>query len=190
MTEPVTRAFPGKPDQVASARAFIRSALGNCPALDDIVLLTSELCANATRHSASADGGTFEVTVHHRRESARIEVRDDGGSATSPQARDLGQPSEDGRGLGIVAALADHWGYHDDEHGRVVFFELTWTTSRARPAPDDPAQRQRPTGPLATDGDHQSQSITIDGTAPTTRPRPPAPRRETAPPVTAGAGAT
>lgn len=126
-------------------------------------MLTSELCANAVRHSASADGGSFEVTVCLRRESARIEVRDDGGSATTPQAGDLSEASERGRGLGIVAALADDWGYHDDEHGRVVFFEvlfeLTWVTPRARPAP--PA-----------------------------RPGPPAPRRQTAPPVTAGAAAS
>jgi anti-sigma regulatory factor (Ser/Thr protein kinase) len=159
MTRPATRAFPGKPDQVACARAFVRSALGNCPALDDIVMLASELCANAVRHTASADGGSFEVTVRLLRESARIEVRDDGGSATIPQAGDPGEASEYGRGLRIVAALADDWGYQDDEHGRTVFFELTWVTPRARPAP--PA-----------------------------RPELPAPRRETAPPVTAGAAAS
>jgi hypothetical protein len=57
MTRPVRRVFPGRQDQVACAREFIRRKLGPCPVLDEAVLLTSELCANALQHTASGNGG-------------------------------------------------------------------------------------------------------------------------------------
>jgi serine/threonine-protein kinase RsbW len=191
MTGAARQEFPGRLDQVACARAFVKSALGDCPALDDIVLLASELCANAVRHSASADGGSFEVAVYPRRKSARVEVRDDGGSVTAPQARDLAGLPEAGRGLGVVAAVADTWGYHDGEHGRIVFFELTWTAPRAQAPPgSDPAMRQGRAG----DGDRR-RTVTADGAAArrpprVARPRSPAvPADEPAATVLAAAGA-
>lgn len=53
--------------------------------LDDAVLLTSELCTNTLQHTASANGGSFEVTVYRGHDSLRIEVRDDG-AKTVPTA--------------------------------------------------------------------------------------------------------
>lgn len=126
MTQPARRRFPGRHDQVSSARAFVKGVLGDCPQLDDAVLLTSGLCTNALRHTHSGDGGTFEVTVYHRPGSLRIEVRDDG-SAGAPVPQSFGSCSEDGRGLEIVACLAHRWGQRGDEYGRCVYFELRWT---------------------------------------------------------------
>jgi len=93
--------------------------------LDEAVLLTSELCTNALQHTASGNGGTFEVTVYRGRDSLRVEVHDDG-SDTVPTARNFEELSDDGRGLEIVALLAHRWGQGGDEYGRSVFFELRW----------------------------------------------------------------
>jgi anti-sigma regulatory factor (Ser/Thr protein kinase) len=124
---PARRTFPGRDEQVRRARRFVTEVLGECPALDEAVLLTSELCTNAVRHSASGAGGTFEVTAYYAAGSLRIEVRDDG-AAGMPAARGLDENSEAGRGLEIVAALACRWGLRGDEYGRCVWFELRWNS--------------------------------------------------------------
>jgi anti-sigma regulatory factor (Ser/Thr protein kinase) len=120
------RVFPGHRDQVAYARRFVRATLGPVPVLDDAVLLVSELCTNALLHTASGQGGTFEVAICLNQLSIHVEVRD-GGAPRSPTAA---QPAvtlaEDGRGLGLVALLADRWGHSGDQAGRLVFFELHW----------------------------------------------------------------
>lgn len=125
MTRPIRRTFRGRYDQVAHARDFVRCIAHCCPVLDEAVLLTSELCTNALQHTASANGGCFEVTIYRRDESLRVEVRDDG-ARTVPVIRGVEDLREDGRGLEIVALLAHRWGQHGDEYGRTVFFELCW----------------------------------------------------------------
>jgi anti-sigma regulatory factor (Ser/Thr protein kinase) len=126
LTGPVRRVFPGDNNQVAAAHDLVRRVLADCPVLDEAVLLTSELCANALQHSASGNGGNFEVTVRGH-EFLRIEVYDDG-SETAPTLPDLDEGSESGRGRGrgIVALFAHKWGQAGDEYGRSVFFELRW----------------------------------------------------------------
>jgi anti-sigma regulatory factor (Ser/Thr protein kinase) len=128
MTRPVRRVFPGRQDQVACAREFVRRKIRPCPVLDEAVLLTSELCANALQHTASGNGGSFEVTVFRGDRSLRVEVRDDG-ATTIPAVRtadDLDGLAECGRGLELVALIASRWGQCGDEYGRSVFFELRW----------------------------------------------------------------
>jgi serine/threonine-protein kinase RsbW len=136
--QPIRRAFPGRHDQVALARDFVRRAIGCCPALDEAILLTSELCTNALQHTSSGSGGLFEVTVYRRDRSLRVEVRDDG-SGTVPVLRNFDELSEDGRGLEIVHLIAYRWGQNGDEYGRSVFFELRWNAPRA--AGPSPASR-------------------------------------------------
>lgn len=159
MTQPVRRRFPGRHDQVARARAFIRDVIGCCPLLDEAALLTSELCTNALQHSASGNGGTFEVTIYHGPGSLRVEVRDDGSASTpAPQAAD--SCSEDGRGLEIVACIAHRWGQRGDEFGRCVYFELRWTpqpSPAGHPAPPPSGPGAAPTAPAAP------ESLTVAG---------------------------
>ena len=124
MTRPIRRVFPGQEDQVRCARDFVRRVVGpGCSAVDEAVLLTSELCTNALQHTDSGAGGTFEVTVLCGTGCARIEVRDEG-SKSRPTAKSCEQLSEVGRGLDIVRLLAYRWGQRGDEYGRCVFFEL------------------------------------------------------------------
>src|SRR5262245_8957521 len=73
--EAMTRVFAGRHDQVACARAVVRTALGPVSVVDEAVLLVSELCTNALLHTASGYDGTFEVAVYLGSLSVRIEVQ-------------------------------------------------------------------------------------------------------------------
>ena len=72
--------FPGTTEQVRHVRAALRPLLRDCPVADDVVLLVSELSANAITHSASGKpGGKFTVRLQHfRGEYVWGEVEDDG----------------------------------------------------------------------------------------------------------------
>lgn len=123
IAKPKRRTFPGRPDQVALARDFVKRALGSCPVLDEAVLLVSEVATNALVHSASGAGGHFDVTVLGGDNSALIAVTDRG-SDTVPAARDVDPEAEAGRGLELVESIADRWGHCGGRHGRTVWFEL------------------------------------------------------------------
>jgi serine/threonine-protein kinase RsbW len=122
---PDTRAFDGLPCEVRNARQFVGQAIDGYQAADDVILLSSELAANAVRHTASGSGGTFSVSVLAEAGRVRVEVHDLG-SATAPAVKRLGAPGESGAGLGLVEAIADRWGFHGGRHGRVVWFEMDW----------------------------------------------------------------
>lgn len=125
ISRPKCRTFPGRPDQIAHARDFVRRTLGTCPVLDEAVLLVSELATNAIEHTATGTAGNFLVTVVLGERSLFIAVKDDG-SAKSPTTRLSDLLAEDGRGLGLVELIADSWGHHGNEHGRMVWFKLRW----------------------------------------------------------------
>jgi serine/threonine-protein kinase RsbW len=119
----VSRTFPARADQVRQARAFLRPVLADCPAADDVLLVCSELAANAVQHSASArPGGYFSVHAKIREgEYVWIEVEDNGGRWAAPTGT-----GERGRGLLIVDALAACWDVRGDDTGRVVCARLDW----------------------------------------------------------------
>jgi len=119
--------FPGHASAVAQARRFVAGVLGEgFSAGDEVLLLVSEVAANAVKHSASRDGGEFEVAVWVTGGMVRVEVGDQGG-ASEPCLAGEGLPADaltGGRGLRIVDALAAKWGHVGDELGRVVWFEV------------------------------------------------------------------
>jgi anti-sigma regulatory factor (Ser/Thr protein kinase) len=104
------QAFPGHPDQVAQARHFVAQALADCPAMVDVVLLTSELATNAVQHSATGHGGSFAVAISHGAGRVRLTVSDDG-SAGHPMLAAADELATSGRGLMLVDSLALRWGY-------------------------------------------------------------------------------
>jgi anti-sigma regulatory factor (Ser/Thr protein kinase) len=129
ITRPKHRAFPGRPDQIAHARDFTRRILGPCPVLDEAILLVSELATNAIEHTATANEGSFHVTIYQGDSSLLIAVTDDGSDDVPVPAHQAETFTETGRGLELVELIADRWGHCGDEHGRTVWFELPWKRS-------------------------------------------------------------
>ncbi len=124
--------FPGVPAIVAVARQLVRATLGDSPRLEDLELITSELVTNAIRHTPSGETGSMlTLRIRGRAGWARIEVSDLG-SASWAEAAPLAEDGECGRGLIIVAALADRAGHGPVPGGHVAWAELRWSTT-----PDD-----------------------------------------------------
>jgi anti-sigma regulatory factor (Ser/Thr protein kinase) len=124
-----TRDFPGGKDQVPEARRWIEDLLPECGARDDVLLLATELCANAVVHTLSGRTGRFSVDVEWSPELARVVIGDQG-SLTAPVVSagedDAGWDGECGRGLRLVDAMADGWGTARHLAGRSVWADVSW----------------------------------------------------------------
>jgi len=86
-----------------------------CP---DTALLVTELVTNAVTHA----GGPIGVSAGWVDDALRVEVHD-----FEPSTPVLRHPSileESGRGLCLVADLADRWGVRPESHGKTIWFEL------------------------------------------------------------------
>jgi anti-sigma regulatory factor (Ser/Thr protein kinase) len=115
--------FPGQAEEAARVRREIAAYLGNCPVTQDMILIASELAANAILHTRSR-GSTFRVRCALSARAARIEVEDLGGPW-----RQRRNPGDRPHGLGIVQALTGpgQWGtQHAGTGGRIVWARLTW----------------------------------------------------------------
>ncbi|KOG77511.1 ATP-binding protein [Streptomyces varsoviensis] len=125
------RDFPGELRCVGAARRFISQYLRGSryePLLDDVVLLVSELAGNAVVHTRSGNrDGTFTVLLLPTPSALRISVLDQGGRKVPHVRHGRG---ERGRGLGLVAAIADRWGTEGDGGGRTVWFEVSPPAAR------------------------------------------------------------
>ncbi|MER8027528.1 ATP-binding protein [Streptomyces bauhiniae] len=85
--------------------------------------IVAELAANAATHGR-LPGRSFRLALHAARGTLRIEVTDTRGDRR-PVRREPGAEDEDGRGLLLVAALADRWGVAEDQFPRkIVWAEL------------------------------------------------------------------
>ena len=127
------RAFPGTPEQGSQVRGFVRLLLSGHPLLDDIVVVTAELFANAVRHSRSAlPDGVVKVEIRRWRRGVAVAVIDQGGPG-EPALRSADDDAdrldrldgldglcEDGRGLAMVEAYAAWWKWRGDARGRTV----------------------------------------------------------------------
>ena len=101
-------------------RRDIASHLAGHPAVDDAVLIASELAANSVLHSASA-GAYFTVRCRAYPGHVRIEVEDLGGPWRP------GRPDSRPHGLDIIRALTgpDGWGADTTAEGnRIVWARL------------------------------------------------------------------
>jgi anti-sigma regulatory factor (Ser/Thr protein kinase) len=98
---------PGDTAAVPVLRAITRRVLTGwqitADRVDDIELAVSELTANALIHTR----GPVRVRLAHRRGTLRLDVADTSTHRPEPADADQGGDLENGRGLGIVAALAD-----------------------------------------------------------------------------------
>jgi anti-sigma regulatory factor (Ser/Thr protein kinase) len=109
---------------VGAARRFARWSLvywglSAWERADDVSLCVSELATNALLHGAPPGRG-FLLRVRYDGAVVRVEVHDSGGG--EPCVSEL--PDEGGRGLFLVAALADKWGVGQRDPGKVVWCEF------------------------------------------------------------------
>jgi serine/threonine-protein kinase RsbW len=122
------RVFAGTADQVPEARRFIRYLLADAdePLRQDAELIVSELAGNAVRHTSSGGRhGTFIVEMTRTVEQIRVAVYDCGWGGV-PKLTPCRTGADCGRGLAIVAELADATGYEgSDDVGHVVWATLT-----------------------------------------------------------------
>lgn len=89
------------------AREYVTEIVDSgLPSLGDLVLCVSELVTNAVVHTRSRRV-TVQVTEIER--ELRVDVTDEGGSASVPHLPDA-PLGEGGRGLMIVNGLASAWG--------------------------------------------------------------------------------
>lgn len=115
--------IPSDRRAASAARRFAAATLDEwgCGELeDDAVLICSELTTNAVVHGRTRPEGEGE---HIRLDltwqpgkALIIEVEDN--STASPAPRDSGASAESGRGLGLVASLADQWASWLNRDGR------------------------------------------------------------------------
>lgn len=114
------------PESAATARRFVSRALdsvGASGSRDVGVLLTSEVVTNALLYAQSRI--VVRVSTNDDQTSAssvRVAVED---ASTHPiRERNVGLDATSGRGLTIVASLAERWGVDLHSDGKVVWFEL------------------------------------------------------------------
>jgi anti-sigma regulatory factor (Ser/Thr protein kinase) len=115
--------FTGTSVSIGQARAVVAGLLPGCPRLNEVLIVISELATNAVLHSASgADGGTFGVRVDVEPGAVAIAVLDQG-PALVPARRPDG---EGGRGLAVVAELADAYEFTITPAGRTAWCRLDY----------------------------------------------------------------
>lgn len=119
-----SRRFVASPDNIRTARAFVADELQQTPTvstelLERARLAVSELATNAVLHGG---GGVFEVVVETD-PVVRITVADS--SFDEPRPRRVRPHDTSGRGLAIVAAVADAWGVTTTPTGKAVWCELS-----------------------------------------------------------------
>jgi anti-sigma regulatory factor (Ser/Thr protein kinase) len=124
---PLEYRFSPSTASVPLVRHFLQDWLVRVPVAadeaDDLLLVATELCANALRYSTGARGS---VALRAWVDSADviIEVEDDGGALQEVPVVDDDQPdplAERGRGLFLVRALTDELTGAVDDQGRTVF---------------------------------------------------------------------
>ena len=126
--------LPPSLESVPAARSCTTAALRawglTSTLLDDVALLLTELTANAIRHAHGIVG--VEIALNGDRLTVRVCDEDD----SQPRVGEAGADDESGRGLWLVDAIADRWGWEAGEPGKVVWFELTTPASACRISPE------------------------------------------------------
>jgi anti-sigma regulatory factor (Ser/Thr protein kinase) len=112
--------FSSEMASVADVRAFVRSCVADIAIeVDDAVLAVSELATNAVEHGS---GATFSVELEMTSEAVDVVVdseRDRAWVTPPTAAADTGPIPRTGRGLRIVAAVADEVEFDDARPNRL-----------------------------------------------------------------------
>lgn len=125
--------LPASVSSVPTARHFVESILSGWGLKElgwTATLIVSELAANAALH---ARGEQFSIRVLAETDSVRLEIHDT--SVRLPQQRTYSDEATTGRGLKLVAELAQDWGCDPTADGKTV-----WAILRADAASGDDAE--------------------------------------------------
>ncbi|GAA4809640.1 ATP-binding protein [Streptomyces ziwulingensis] len=120
--------LPRHARSVGRARTFLREQAASWKVPDEVaetaVLLLSELMTNAYRHAKVSPGREIWARCALTDDRLRVWVTDADG--TLPATRHAAPDDESGRGLALVAVLADDWGaaLREKGVGKTVWFEL------------------------------------------------------------------
>jgi anti-sigma regulatory factor (Ser/Thr protein kinase)/DNA-binding XRE family transcriptional regulator len=127
----------GRPDQLRTARALVAGTLGaDSDLTETAVLLASELIANSVQHSHSRrPGGRITIRLLSVASGLRVEVTDAGAPTVPVLACSQSALAECGRGLRLVEALADRWGYEPGRRRLMTWFELDGAAAPPGPGP-------------------------------------------------------
>ncbi|MFJ9937757.1 ATP-binding protein [Streptomyces virginiae] len=118
------RFYPRSRQTVRPARQFAAETLhawGVTCRHDDVLLCVSELATNALLHGVPPGRG-YRLRMLRYEGTVRVEVHDSGGGRPRIAGRDPG--AECGRGLLLVAAVADRWGAVARVPGKAVWCEF------------------------------------------------------------------
>jgi anti-sigma regulatory factor (Ser/Thr protein kinase) len=118
MSEPL----PADLTAPARARALLRASLadwGLSGQVDDAEIVVSELVANAIRHGTVP----IRLTVGTGGDVLLVSV-EDGDSVHPPLPRTAGEFDTGGRGLLLVGAMSQRWGWSPTDNGKAVWAEL------------------------------------------------------------------
>jgi anti-sigma regulatory factor (Ser/Thr protein kinase) len=122
-----TQAFPAWPESVPMARRYVGEALDRIPPelCQTAVLLVSELATNVVRHSGARE---FVVELDDRPDEGLLWVGVTDSGTGLPVLRPPSLTAEHGRGMQLVATLADRWGAgrRRGATDKTVWFELRY----------------------------------------------------------------
>ncbi|WP_434481835.1 ATP-binding protein [Streptomyces sp. NBC_01340] len=120
--------LPRHARSVSRARTLLREQATSWKLPEEVtetaVLLLSELTTNAYRHAKVSPGR--EIWARCALDDDRVRVWVTDANDTLPETRNGSPDDESGRGLALVATLADNWGATPREGGigKTVWFEL------------------------------------------------------------------
>lgn len=113
--------FDGLPERIADVQQYLRGILGDVDGADDVVLVASELTANAVRDSDSGRPvGSFTLQFAEFTDAWHIRIDDHGGQSSRASDDDVGT------GLPAVARLARAWGMFGNSAGRTVWADVPY----------------------------------------------------------------
>lgn len=124
--------LPRHARSVGRARTLLREQATSWKLPDEVtetaVLLLSELMTNAYRHAKVPAGREIRARCILKADRLHIAVTD--ANDTLPTPHNAAPDAESGRGLTLVAVLADDWGTEPRPggYGKTVWFELQATT--------------------------------------------------------------
>ncbi|MBO2461727.1 ATP-binding protein [Actinomadura violacea] len=128
----VSESFASDPAQVGAARKFIVEAAGlgsDDARAYDLRVCASEAVTNAVLHARKPGPddppSSLVVSVKTDRRGVTVTVTDGGGVTTPTIRRKNPDDRENGRGVALIEALADRWGFERTTTGCTrVWFEF------------------------------------------------------------------